>query len=119
MVKSIISLVLLIISVSLNFKHAWDTAHYRGNPDSAKMMASLGIGESAIPYLVVLTTTIGLLLIFPKTFFLGNILNAMSILLIMSLALKSGNYKIALLEIPFLAMPLIMIWLKYPFKKIK
>jgi hypothetical protein len=34
----------------------------------------------------------------------------------MGLALKAGNFKIALMEIPFLAIPLIMIWLKYPFK---
>lgn len=116
MVKNLISLLLLIISVTLNFKHAWDTTQYKGNPESAKMMESLGIGESAIPYLVLLSIIVGLLLIFPRTFFLGNLLNAISIVVIMCLALNSGNYKIALLEIPFLAIPLIMIWLKYPFK---
>jgi hypothetical protein len=32
------------------------------------------------------------------------------------MALRAGNYKMAILEIPFLALPLIMILLKYPFK---
>lgn len=116
MIKNIISLVLLIASVSLSFKHGWDTFNYKNNPESLKMMQSLGINESLIPFFGALTIAIGILLLIPKTFFLGNVLNAMSILLIMALSLKSGNYRMALIEIPFLAMPLIMIWLKYPFK---
>lgn len=116
MTKSIISLVLLIVSVSLSFKHGWDTFNYKNNPESLKMMNELGISESVIPYFGALTIVVGVLLLIPKTFFLGNVLNAMSILLIMALSLKAGNYKIALVEIPFLALPLIMIWLKYPFK---
>jgi hypothetical protein len=34
----------------------------------------------------------------------------------MALSLRAGNIKMALIEIPFLILPLIMIWLKYPFK---
>jgi hypothetical protein len=116
MIKNIISLILLIVSVSLSFKHAWDTANYQTNPASLDMMTTLGINKSAVPVFVILTLAIGMLLLIPQTFFLGNMLNAISIVLIMGLALRAGNYKIALMEIPFLAMPLIMIWLKYPFK---
>ncbi|MBE9583361.1 hypothetical protein IM792_02775 [Mucilaginibacter sp. JRF] len=116
MVKNIISLALLVVSVSLSFKHAWDTAHYQSNPASLTMMTSLGINRSAVPVFVFLTVAVGILLLIPKTFFLGNMLNAMSIVMIMGLALHAGNYRIALIEIPFLAMPLIMTWLKYPFK---
>ncbi|KMQ65293.1 hypothetical protein ACM39_16560 [Chryseobacterium sp. FH2] len=116
MTKNIISLVLLIVSVSLSFKHGWDTFNYRKNPESLKMMNELGISESFIPILGILTIAVGILLFIPKIFFLGNLLNAISIVLIMSLALRAGNYKITLMEIPFLALPLIMIWLKYPFK---
>ncbi|SEK64967.1 hypothetical protein [Parapedobacter koreensis] len=116
MVKIILSLVLLIVSVSLSFKHGWDAFNYKNNPQSVKMMAELGISEPVIPFFGVLTIAIGVLLLIPKTFFLGNVLNAMSILLIMALSLKAGNYKTALIEIPFLALPLMLIWLKYPFK---
>jgi hypothetical protein len=79
-------------------------------------MNELDINESFIPFFGVLAVVIGILLLIPRTFFLGNMLNAISILLIMALALRSGNYKMALIEIPFLVMPLLMIWLKYPFK---
>ena len=116
MTKNIISLMLLIVSVPLSFKHGWDTFNYKKNPESLKIMNELGISESFIPILGALTIIIGILLLIPKTFFLSNLLNAISIVLIMSLALRAGNYKIALMEIPFLALPLIMIWLKYPFK---
>jgi len=116
MIKNIISLVLLIVSVALSFKHGWDTFNYKKNPETLKMLSELGISELFIPFFGVLTIAIGVLLLIPKTFFLGNLLNAMSIVLIMALALRAGNYKMALIEIPFLALPLIMIWLKYPFK---
>lgn len=116
MIKNIISFVLLMVSVSLSFKHGWDTFNYKNNPQSLKMMNELGISESVIPLFGVVTVAIGILLLIPKTFFLGNVLNAMSIVLIMALALRAGNIKMVLIEIPFLALPLILIWLKYPFK---
>jgi hypothetical protein len=37
-------------------------------------------------------------------------------LLIMCLALQAGNVKTALIEIPFLLMPLVMIGLRHPFR---
>jgi len=117
MVKSIISLVLLLVSVFLAFKHGWDTLNYKKHPESLKMMNELGITETMIPIFGGLTILIGILLIIPKTFFLGNILNAISIVIIMALAVRSGNFKMVLMEIPFLIMPLVLIWLKYPFIK--
>lgn len=117
MVKSIISLALLLVSVFLAFKHGWDTLNYKKHPESLKMMNELGITETMIPIFGGLTILIGILLIIPKTFFLGNMLNAISIVIIMALAVRSGNFKMVLMEIPFLIMPLVLIWLKYPFVK--
>ncbi|WP_231490855.1 hypothetical protein [Pedobacter sp. Leaf170] len=117
MIKSIISLLLLLVSAGLSFKHGWDTLNYKKHPESLKMMNELGISEGMIPIFGVLTILIGILLLIPKTFFLGNLLNAISIVIIMALAVKAGNFKMVLMEIPFLILPLIMIWLKYPFLK--
>lgn len=111
----IISIVLLLISTSLNFKHGWD-AFQKGNAEQEKMMTSLGITKAMMPYIGVFTLVVGLMLFFPQTFFLSNVLSAVSIVLIMALSLHAGNFKTALLEIPFLALPLILIGLKYPFK---
>ncbi|WP_026994939.1 hypothetical protein [Flectobacillus major] len=116
MIKSILSLVLLVISVVLSIKHGWDTFHYKKNPETIRMMSELGITDTFVPFFGIVTFVIGILLLIPKTYFLGNVINAMSIVLIMALALRAENYKMALIEIPFLVMPLVMIWLKYPFK---
>ena len=116
MIKNIVSAVLLLISVTLSFKHAWDTLHYKNNPESVKMMVSLGISETYIPYMACVAIVVGVLLLIPGTFFLGNMLNAILIVLIMGLAIRAGNYRMALIEIPFLVMPLVMIGLRYPFK---
>lgn len=117
MIKNIISLVLLISSVLLSFKHGWDTFNYKSNLASLKMMTELGISESFIPWLGGFSVLIGVLLLIPRTYFIGNLLSAVSIVLIMALALHAGNSRIALVEIPFLIIPLVMIWLKYPFHK--
>lgn len=111
----IITIVLILVSAFLSFKHGWDAFH-QASPDQAKMMADLGMSKSAMPFLGALSIIIGLLLLFPQTFFIANMLNAIIILLIMAFSLRAGNVRIALIEIPFLALPLLLIWLKYPFK---
>lgn len=116
MVKNIISLALLMVSVFLAFKHGWDTFNYKNNPGSLKMMNELGISEAVAPLFGAATILTGVLLLFPKTFFLGNVLNAIAIVVIMALAVRAGNFRMVMVEIPFLLMPLVMIWLKYPFK---
>lgn len=117
MIKSIISLVLLLASVYLSFTHGWGAFNYKKNPEALKMMTELGISESVVPAFGLITIAIGVLLMIPRTFFLGNLLNALSIVIIMALAIRAGNLKMALIEIPFLILPLVLIWLKYPFLK--
>ena len=80
------------------------------------MMTQLGMAESWMPLFGASAMLIGILLLLPKAFFYGNILNAVSVVFIMAMALRAGNVKMALIEIPFLAIPLVLIWLGYPFK---
>ena len=80
-------------------------------------MSHLGIKQSIMPYFGLISIFIGLMLFIPKTFFLANILNAMLYFLIMALLLKAEDYGLALVETFFIALPLLMIKLKYPFKK--
>lgn len=110
----IVSIVLILLSAFLSIKHGWD-AFQPSNAEQAKMMANLGITKAMMPYFGAFSIVVGLMLLFPQTFFLGNVLNAITIVLIMALSLRAGDYKMALIEIPFLALPLVLIWLKYPF----
>lgn len=79
-------------------------------------MSQLGLAEWTMPVFGVLAMMVGVLLLIPRTFFMGNLFNALSVVFIMAMALRAGNIKIALIEIPFLLIPLLLIWLKYPFK---
>ncbi|MGS2739160.1 hypothetical protein [Sinomicrobium sp. M5D2P17] len=116
MAKHLISLVLLILSAFLSFRNGWGALNVSKNPESVRLMTELGIKELYLPAMGIAIISIGALILFPKTFLPGNILNAISIVIIIALALNAGNYKMALIEIPFLALPLLLIWLKYPFK---
>lgn len=111
----IISIILLLASAFLSIKHGWD-AFQPASVEQEEMTAILGVTKATMPYFGVFSILIGLMLFFPQTFFISNILQAVTIVLIMALSLRAGNFKIALIEIPFLALPLIMIWLKYPFR---
>jgi len=111
----VVSIILLLVSACLSLKHGWD-AFQPANAEQAKMMADLGISKAALPFFGVFSIVVGLLLLFPQTFFISNVLNAMTIVLIMALSLRAGNVSMALIEIPFLALPLVLIGLTYPFK---
>lgn len=111
----IVAIILVLVSAFLSIKHGWD-AFQPANAEQEKMMGNLGITKSVMPYFGFFSILIGIMLFFPQTFFIANLLNAVTIVLIMALSLRADDYKMALIEIPFLALPLILIWLKYPFK---
>ncbi|HEY0298180.1 MAG TPA: hypothetical protein VGB84_03080 [Arachidicoccus sp.] len=113
----IISGILILITAFLSLKHGWGGLHLEAHPEEAKMMSGIGIGKMGALVFSIFSLLIGLLVLFPQTFFVACLLNAISILLIMALSLKTGNIKTALIEIPFLLMPLVIIWLGYPLKK--
>lgn len=112
----IIAAILLLASAGLNFKHGWDAFRPNASPEQNQMLADLGLPASATPFLGVLSIAVAVLMLIPRTFFIGNVLGAITILLIMALALNAGKPRIALIEIPFLAIPLILIWLKHPLR---
>lgn len=113
----IVSGILILITVYLNIKHGWSGLMNKMSPEEAKMFADLGLETAMIKVISVLSLATAVMILFPQTFFIGNLVNAGVILLIMALALKTGNIRTALMEIPFLLMPLVMIYLGHPFKK--
>lgn len=111
----IISSILILITAFLSFKHGWDGLSMKS--ETNEIVNALGISKPLILTISVLSLAVGVLVLFPQTFFIGNVLNAMLIVLIMALSLKAGNLKTALIEIPFLLMPLVMIYLGHPLRK--
>lgn len=117
MIPKIICGVLIIVTVFLNTKHGWSGISNNMSPEETKMMSDIGIDQRWFLPIGIVSIVICLLVLFPQTFFIGNIINAVLILVIMSLALRAGVMKVALVEIPFLLMPLVMIYLGHPLKK--
>lgn len=107
--------ILILITAFLSFKHGWDGLSMKS--ETNEMVSALDITKPVILAISVLSLLVGVLVLFPQTFFIGNVLNAILIVLIMALSLKTGNLKIAFMEIPFLLMPLVMIYLGHPLRK--
>ena len=114
----IISGILILLTVYLNVKHGWTGITNRVSPEEAKMFADLGISRTIGVIIGVATLAVVALILFPQTFFAGNLLNAVLILFIIAMASKAGNIRLALIEISFLLIPLLMIYLKHPLAKI-
>ncbi|AMR29399.1 hypothetical protein A0257_21390 [Hymenobacter psoromatis] len=113
----IISGLLLLVSVGLTARHGWAGITGNVSPEAEKMIGGLGIAPPILVGLSWLNLLVAGLLLFPATFFAGNLLNAATILLLIAYALRAGNLQTALVEVPFLLLPLALIWLKYPLAK--
>ena len=79
-----ISIILIAISAFLSVQHGWQALNIDKYPIQLKMLSDLEIGKTYLPFFGI-----------PQTFFIGNLLNAFSIVALMALALRAGNPKIA------------------------
>jgi hypothetical protein len=113
----IISTILILVTVFFSFKHGWTGLTMNMKPEGSEMFAALGLNKTAVYIICSLTLAVGVLVLFPQTFVAACILNAILILCMLLLQLKAGNMKAALIEIPFLLLPLVMIYLGHPLKK--
>ena len=110
----IISGLLLLVSVFLSVQHGWAGITQTLKPAEAQMLAGLGFTKPTLYVFSLYTLAVAGLLLFPQTFFLGNLLNASGFLLMLSLALHTGNLRLATTELAILMLPLALIWLRYP-----
>lgn len=115
MIVRIISGILILTNLYTSISHGSRTFR-KPSAEYLEMMESLGITDSMRIVAGVWSMISAILILWPKTFFIGNVLRAMLLLIMMCLALKMGNYKFALIEIPFLLIPLVLIYLDHPFK---
>lgn len=113
----IISGLLLLVSVYLSVRHGWAGITQTLTPAEAAMLADLGFTKPALYAFSVYTLAGAAWLLFPPTFFLGNLLHAAGFLLLAALALRTGNLRLAATELAVLLLPLALIWLKHPLAK--
>jgi hypothetical protein len=112
----IISGILIVFVAVMSFKKGL-TGLLNTAPEGDITLISLGINKTLQTIINVITIVVALLILFPQTFLLGNIISATLFILLICFQLHSGNIKAALIEIPFLVVTLFMIYLGHPFKK--
>ncbi len=113
----IISGLLLLVSVYLSIRHGWAGITQTLKPAEAAMLAGLGFTRPTLYAFSLYTLAGAVLLLFPQTFFWGNLLHAVGFVLLAALALRTGNPRLAATELAVLLLPLALIWLKHPLAK--
>ena len=113
MILKIIQISLMIIAVGLCIKHGINMI--LAKPAMLEMFGKWQFNKTAVILTGCVTLLSALLIPFHKTFLWGNFLMAAGILLIISLQLLHKDLKGAMIEIPFLLLNLIILYLQYPF----
>lgn len=113
----IISGLLLLVSVYLSARHGWAGVTQTLKPAEAEMLADLGFTKATLYAFSMYTLAGAAMLLFPRTFFWGNLLHAAGFVLLAALALRTGNLRLAATELAVLLLPLALIWLKHPLAK--
>lgn len=115
MILKIINVVLILIAVFMGVKHGWNML--LAKPEMLEMFGKWNFSKNAVMINGGVTLLASLLIVFPKTFVWGNFLMAAGILMIICLQLLNKDLKGVMVEIPFLLLNLLIIYLQYPFRK--
>jgi len=115
MILKIINSILMLIAVFMGLKQGW--AMFTGKPEMVEMFSKWNFNKTGLMINGLITIISALLIIFPKTFVWGNLLMAAGILVIICFHLLDKDLKGVLLELPFLFLNLLIIYLQYPLSK--
>lgn len=114
MILKIINAVLILVAVFMGFKQGW--AMFSGKPEMLEMFSKWNFSKQAVMINGAVTILAAILILFPKTFVWGNFLMAAGILMIMCLHLLDKDLKGTAIELPFLLLNLVIIYLQHPLK---
>ncbi|PKK37124.1 hypothetical protein BWI96_07145 [Siphonobacter sp. SORGH_AS_0500] len=115
MILKIINSILIFIAVFMGMKQGY--AMFSGKAEMLEMFGKWNFSKTAIMVNGLVTMIAALLILFPKTFVWGNFLMAAGILMIICLHALDKDLKGVAIEIPFLLMNLIIIYLQHPLTK--
>lgn len=114
MMIKIINSILILVAVFMGLKQGW--AMLSGKPEMLLMFSKWNFSKTALMVNGAITIIAALLILFPKTFVWGNLLMAAGILMILGLQLLIKDLKGAAMELPFLLLNLLIIYLQHPLK---
>lgn len=114
MILKIINGILILTAVFMGFKQGY--AMFSGKPEMMEMFSKWGFGKTGLMTNGAVTILAAILILFPKTFVWGNFLMAAGILLIICFHLLDKDFKGVMIELPFLFLNLLIIYLQHPLK---
>ncbi len=115
MILKIINGLLILVAVFMGFKQGY--AMFSGKPEMMDMFGKWGFTKTGLMAFGAVTMLSAALILFPKTFVWGNFLMAAGILLIICFHLQDKDLKGMAIELPFLLLNLVIIYLQHPLKK--
>jgi hypothetical protein len=114
--QKIISGILIVFVAIMSFKHGLSGLKSNAAQGDLQML-SWGINKQMQTIISIATIVMAIMILFPQTFLVGNILGAIIFIVLMCFQLNAGYVKAAATEIPFLFITLLMIYLGHPLKK--
>lgn len=114
MIIKILNSILMIFAVFMGMKHGWGML--TAKPEMLEMFGKWNFNKNAVVINGIITLLASVLILFPKTFVWGNFLMAAGILMIICLQLLHKDLNGAAIEIPFLLLNLVIIYLQHPLK---
>jgi len=115
MIVKIFNSILIVIAVFMGLKQGW--AMFMGKVEMVEMFSKWNFGRTGLMMNGSITMISALLILYPKTFLWGNFIMAAGILLIICLHLLDKDMKGMIVELPFLLLNLIIIYLQHPLAK--
>ncbi|MDF7820689.1 DoxX family protein [Runella sp. MFBS21] len=115
MILKIVNSILILVAVFMGFKQGY--AMFSAKPEMLDMFGKWGFNKSGLMINGAVTIIAALLILYPKTFVWGNFLMAAGILLIICFHLFDKDIKGVAIELPFLFLNLIIIYLQHPLNK--
>ena len=88
-----------------------------GKPEMTEMFGKWNFNKTGLTIMGIITILGAVLILFPKTFLLGNFITAAGILLIIVFHLNDKDLKGVAIELPFLLLSLLIIYLQHPLSR--
>ena len=115
MIVKVLNSILILGAVYMGFKQGF--AMFSGKAEMMEMCSKWGFSKTTLMINGAVTILAALMIVFPKTFVWGNFLMAAGILMILCLQLLNKDLKGAAVELPFLLLNLVIIYLQHPLQK--
>lgn len=114
MFNKILNAALILVAVFMGFKQGYGM--FSGKQEMLDLFSKWGFSKTGVMINGIVTLIAAVLILFPKTFVWGNFLMAATILMIICFHLIDKDLKGVAVELPFLLLNLVIIYLQHPLK---